>query len=102
MTRVLAGSALAELASHRVNGLAPATDVAVLRADVTPEAGYQQTRSNRQTTTFEVRSEDVAEPKRLDTLTIGAQVWVIGDPPTFDPVTESWHCNCYLEVEGAE
>jgi hypothetical protein len=95
---VLLASPLAEAATYRAQGTGGGVAVSVLRSDVVPETGFGRARSNRQHASFEVLATAVAAPARDDTLTIGAQVWRVADPPTLDPVTGSWTLQCFLEI----
>lgn len=94
---VLLASPLGEAATYRALGVGGGVAVTVLRSEVVPESGFGRARSNRQHASFEVSVVDVAAPTRDDTLTIGAQVWRVADPPTLDSVTSSWTLQCFLE-----
>lgn len=96
MTATLSASALAEDATYKVGGLGSGTAVRVLRAELVPDSGFSRTRTASKTNTFEVASSYVATPARGDTITIGAEVWRIGEPPVHDPVTASWKMDCHL------
>jgi hypothetical protein len=53
--------------------------------------GFGETRIHAETTTFEVRASDVANPHRGDQLTVAGDIFVIqGEPERHDPDRLVW------------